>query len=195
MKLEKAFYTRDAVTVARELLGKYLVYQPEGKRFVAKIVEAEAYLGVEDMASHAFHGRTNRTDVMFGEGGHLYVYFTYGMHWMLNVVTGSEGFAEAVLLRALEPVEGIDQMTANRCGKELRLLTSGPARLTQALGIDGSLNREDLTGDLVWIEDRGDVVEPAQIVVSKRIGVDNAKEWKDRELRFYLPGNPFVSKR
>lgn len=195
MKLEKAFYTRDAVTVARELLGKYLVYQPEGKRFVVKIVEAEAYLGVEDMASHAFHGRTNRTDVMFGEGGHLYVYFTYGMHWMMNVVTGSEGFAEAVLLRALEPVEGIDQMTANRGGKDLRLLTSGPARLTQALGIDGSLNREYLTGDILWIEDRGDVIEPAEIVVTKRIGVENAQHWKDREFRFYLAGNPFVSKR
>jgi DNA-3-methyladenine glycosylase len=195
MKLDKAFYTRDAVTVARELLGKYLVYQPEGKHFVGKIVEAEAYLGVEDMASHAFHGRTNRTDVMFDEGGHLYVYFTYGMHWMTNVVTGSEGFAEAVLLRALQPVEGIAEMTVNRGGKDLRLLTSGPARLTQALGIDGSLNREELTGDLVWIEDRGDGVEPAEIIVSKRIGVDNAKDWKDRELRFYLAGNPFVSKR
>jgi DNA-3-methyladenine glycosylase len=194
MKLDKSFYERDAQTVARELLGKYLVYQPKGRRFCGRIVETEAYLGVEDMASHAFRGRTKRTEVMFGEGGRLYVYFTYGMHWLMNVVTGKEGTAEAVLLRAVEPVEGIDQMMANRGGKGLRLLTSGPARLTQALGIDGSPNRADLCGDLVWIEDRGDRVEPSQIAVTKRIGVAYAKDWKDRELRFYLAGSPFVSK-
>ena len=96
MKLDKSFYERDARIVARELLGKYLVYEPQGRRFCGKIVETEAYLGVEDMASHAFRGRTKRTEVMFGEGGRLYVYFTYGMHWLMNVVTGKEGTAEAV---------------------------------------------------------------------------------------------------
>jgi DNA-3-methyladenine glycosylase len=194
MKLDKSFYERDALTVARELLGKYLVYEPQGTRFCGRIVETEAYLGAQDMASHASRGRTKRTEVMFGEGGRLYVYFTYGMHWLMNVVTGKEGTAEAVLLRAMEPVEGIEQMIANRGGKDMGLVTSGPARLTQAFGIDGSLNRADLCSDLVWIEDRGEMVEPSEIVVTKRIGVAYAKDWKDRELRFYLSGSPFVSR-
>lgn len=194
MKLERPFYARDARTVARELLGKYLVFESRGVRFCGRIVETEAYMGEEDTASHAFHGRTRRTEVMFGKGGHLYVYFTYGMHWLINVVTGKEGTAEAVLLRALEPVEGVDEMRANRGGKDLRLLTSGPARIAQALGIDGSLNGADLCGDAVWIEDRGDRVKPSQIVATKRIGVAYAKGWKERKLRFYLAGSGCVSR-
>ncbi|MBE3110401.1 MAG: DNA-3-methyladenine glycosylase [Acidobacteria bacterium] len=194
-KLDRSFYQRDPRIVARALLGKYLVYQSSAGRLCGRIVETEAYLGVEDAASHAFHGRTPRTDVMFGEGGYLYVYFTYGMHWLMNAVTGREGTAGAVLFRAMEPVEGIEQMTANRGGKEPRLLASGPARLAQAFGIDGAFNKEDLCGDLVWIEDRADTVGPSQVVVTKRIGVDNAREWKNRELRFYLAGSPFVSRK
>jgi DNA-3-methyladenine glycosylase len=193
MKLERSFYKRDARTVARELLGKYLVYAPPGRRLAGKIVETEAYLGERDMASHAFHGRTRRTEVMFGEGGHLYVYFIYGLFWLANVVTGEEGTAGAVLLRALEPAEGIEEMAANRGGKDGRLLTSGPARLTCALGIDGALNGADLCGDLVWIEDSGERIAPSQIVATKRVGVAYAKAWKDRRLRFHLAGNKFVS--
>jgi DNA-3-methyladenine glycosylase len=194
VKLDGRFYERDARMVARALLGKYLVYRSPDGRLCGRIVEAEAYLGEQDMASHAFHGRTKRTEVMYWAGGHLYVYFTYGMHWMMNVVTGTEGRAEAVLLRALEPVEGVPQMTANRRGAPLRLLTSGPARITQAFGIDGSLNGADLCGDVLWIEDRGDMVRGSQIVATKRIGVENARVWKDRKLRFYLADSPFVSK-
>ncbi|MGA2284926.1 MAG: DNA-3-methyladenine glycosylase [Dehalococcoidia bacterium] len=193
-KLERSFYERDARTVAKQLLGKYLVYERAGKRLGGKIVETEAYLGVRDMASHAFRGRTRRTEVMFGAGGHLYMYFIYGLFWMMNVVTETEGSAGAVLLRALEPVEGVDEMRANRGGKAGRLLASGPARLTRALGADGSLNGIDLCGDLIWIEDRGDRVRASQIVATRRVGVAYAREWKDRRLRFYLSGSEFVSR-
>ncbi|HUS82844.1 MAG TPA: DNA-3-methyladenine glycosylase [Dehalococcoidia bacterium] len=194
MKLDRHFYQQDARKVARGLLGKYLVFESQSGRFCGRIVETEAYLGERDTASHAFHGRTRRTEVMYGEGGHLYVYFTYGMHWLMNVVTGREGSAEAVLLRAVEPVEGIALMNANRGGKALRLLTSGPARVAQAFGVDGSLNGADLCGDLIWIEARGDVIRASQIVATKRIGVGYARAWKDRKLRFYLADSEFVSK-
>ena len=193
-KLDRSFYERDATTVAKELLGKYLVFEPPNLRLAGRIVETEAYLGEKDMASHAFHGRTRRTEVMFGAGGHAYVYFTYGMHWLLNVVTGTEGTAEAVLLRALEPAEGIEEMTVNRGGRSSRLLTSGPARITRAFGIDGALNGVDLCGDLLWIEDRGERIKPPQIVATKRIGVAYAKAWKDKRLRFCLAGSEFVSR-
>ena len=193
-KLQRPFYERDARTVARELLGKYVVYQRAGKRLAGKIVETEAYLGVRDTASHASRGRTRRTAVMFGAGGHLYVYFIYGLFWMMNVVTETEGSAGAVLLRALEPVEGVEEMRANRGGKDGRLLASGPARLTRALGADGSLNGVDLCGDLIWIEDREESVKQSQIVATKRVGVAYAGVWKDKKLRFYLAGSEFVSR-
>ena len=194
LKVDRSFYERDAGTVAKQLLGKYLVFQPPNLRLAGRIVETEAYLGEKDMASHAFHGRTKRTEVMFGAGGHAYVYFTYGMHWLFNVVTGTAGAAEAVLLRALEPVEGIDAMVLNRGGRDGRLLTSGPARITRAFGIDGALNGVDLCGDLIWIEDRGERTARSQIVAAKRVGVAYAGVWKDKKLRFYLAGSEFVSR-
>jgi DNA-3-methyladenine glycosylase len=194
VRLDRHFYEQDVRLVARGLLGKYLVFESRGGRLCGRIVETEAYLGEQDMASHASHGRTRRNEVMYGPGGHLYVYFTYGMHWMMNVVTGQEGAAEAVLIRGVEPVEGVAQMTANRGGKSFHLLTSGPAMVTQAFGIDGSLNGADLCDGPVWIEDRGDVVKASQIVASKRIGVGYAKAWKDKKLRFYLSGSAFVSR-
>ncbi len=193
-RLERSFYERDARAVARQLLGKYLVFEPPGSRLVGKIVETEAYLGVRDMASHAFRGRTRRTEVMFGAGGHLYLYFIYGLFWMMNVVTEKEGSAGAVLLRALEPVEGIEQRVANRGDKDGRLLASGPARLSRALGVDGSLNGVDLCGDLLWIEDRGEKVSASRIVATRRVGVGYAKAWKDRKLRFYVSDSEFVSR-
>ncbi len=193
-KLQRSFYERGARTVARQLLGKRLVYQREGRRLAGRIVETEAYLGVRDMASHAFRGRTKRTEVMFGAGGHLYMYFIYGLFWMMNVVTETEGSAGAVLLRALEPLEGVDEMKANRGGKDGRLVASGPARLTRALGADGSLNGVDLCGDLVWIEDWGERVKPSEIAATRRVGVAYAGGWKERKLRFYLSSNEFVSR-
>jgi len=193
-KLGRDFYQRDTKVVAKELLGKFLVFEPPHKHFSGKIIEVEAYLGENDLASHASKSRTKRNEVMFGPAGHTYVYFTYGLFWLLNVVTEKEETAGAVLIRALEPVEGIEEMVANRGGRNGHFLTSGPAKITEAFGIDGKINRADLCGDLIWIQDCEEVVKPSQIVAVKRIGVDYAGKWKDKKLRFYIRGSEFVSK-
>jgi DNA-3-methyladenine glycosylase len=193
-KFGRDFYQRDTKVVAKELLGKYLVFEPPHKHFVGKIVEVEAYLGENDLASHASKSRTKRNEVMFGPAGHTYVYFTYGLFWLLNVVTEKEGVAGAVLLRALEPVEGIEDMVRNRGGRNGHFLTSGPAKITEAFGIDGKINRADLCGDLIWIQDCEEVVKPSQIVAARRIGINYAGKWKDKKLRFYIRGSEFVSK-
>src|SRR5262245_60022885 len=144
-KLPRSFYDRDTVTVARELLGKYLVHVVEGEERVGRIVEVEAYLGEHDLAAHSSKGRTERTKVMFGPPGHAYVYLIYGMHSCMNVVTERDGHASAVLLRALEPVSGIE------------LRTSGPGLLCRAMGIDRRRNAQDLLGDELFVaEARGD---------------------------------------
>jgi len=194
MKLKRDFYERGTEIVARELLGKYLVFEPPHKHFGGKIVEVEAYLGENDLASHASKSRTKRNEVMFGQAGHAYVYFTYGLFWLFNVVTEKEGVAGAVLIRALEPVEGTEEMVVNRGGRNGHFLTSGPAKITEAFGIDGKINRADLCSGLIWIEDRGEVIKPSKIVAAKRIGVDYAGEWKDKKLRFYIKGSEFISK-
>jgi len=196
-KLDRNFYSRPTLTVARDLLGKYLVYSPPaepGKCLTGKIVEVEAYGGEKDLASHASHGLTKRNQVMFGQAGHAYVYFTYGLFWLFNVVTEAEGRPGAVLIRALEPAEGIEEMVKNRGGGNGRHLTSGPAKITEAFGIDGKINGVDLCGNLIWLEDRGELVEKSQIVATKRIGIDYARKWKNKNWRFYLKGNKFVSK-
>ena len=161
---------------------------PDGDRLAARIVETEAY-EQEDPASHAFRGKTPRNEVMFGPAGRLYVYFTYGMHHCMNVVTGAVDQGNAVLLRAGEPVEGIEVMTRNRGGRELRELCSGPARWCKAFGIDRALNGEDLVAaDVIWIE-RGEPVEG--ISVGPRVGV---REGRDRDWRFRVDASPFVSR-
>lgn len=180
-KLARSFYDRDPITVARELLGKLLVHQSRGGRRIGKIVEVEAYLGPHDLAAHSSKGRTKRTQVMFGPPGHAYVYFIYGMHHCMNVVTEREGQASAVLLRAVEPVENIEGRTC------------GPGLLCRALDIDRKRNGQDLLGDDLFI------AAPAEsklftIVKRPRIGVDYAKHWAKRHLRFYIKGNPFVSR-
>ncbi len=157
------------------------------------IVEVEAYNGTDDAASHAFKGRTPRNEVMFRAGGVLYVYFTYGMHFCANVVTGDQGEGCAVLVRAVEPLEGIAAM-ARRRGKPasaLRDLCSGPAKLCQAFGIGKEQNGTDLTGDEIRIEDRGAIILPQQIVAVPRIGISQAK---DKLWRFTLAGSPFLSR-
>jgi len=194
MKLQKSFYERGTKEVACELLGKYLVFEPLHKHFVGKIVETEAYLGQEDLACHACRGKTKRNEPLFEKAGHAYVYFTYGLFWLFNVVAHQRGGVGGILIRALEPVEGIEEMVANRGGRNGHFLTSGPAKITEAFGIDGKINRADLIGDLVWIEDRGGVVKPSQIVATKRIGVNYAGKWKDKKLRFYIKGSEFISK-
>src|SRR4030095_315637 len=151
--LPRSFFTRPTRTVARELLGCRLVRQLNGVRLSGVIVEAEAYIGESDLACHAKAGKTQRTAVMYGHAGFTYVYFTYGMHWMLNVVTEEKDFPAAVLLRAIEPLEGIEEMRRLRGGKDLRQLGKGPACLTQALGIARAENGVDLCAyrSSLWI--------------------------------------------
>lgn len=171
-----------------------------GVRAKYKIVETEAYDGPFDLASHASRGQTNRNKVMFGPPGMIYVYFTYGMHYMLNIVTGPKNYPAAVLIRALEPV-GVTCVRAihelPRQINEFRRLTNGPARLTKALKIDKSFNGlpifEKKYGLL--IENRNEIIKPSQIIKTKRIGVNYAKNYKDKKWRFYLKNSPFVSKK
>jgi DNA-3-methyladenine glycosylase len=193
-RLPRSFYTRSALTVARELLGKILVRKIGGKTLTGKIVEVEAYLGESDPASHAFRGKTERNSVMFRAGGCLYVYFTYGMHFCSNVVTGQEGIARAVLLRAIEPLEGIEAMKKNRgfTGEfTLTNLTNGPAKLCEALHIRREQNGADLLGKQIFIT-HGENVPGKSIVRTSRIGINAAKE---KKWRFYIKDNQWVSKK
>jgi DNA-3-methyladenine glycosylase len=196
-KLPREFYTRsDVLEVARELLGKKLVVpNRNGKRVAGIIVETEAYRGPEDRASHAWNGRrTNRTETMYGIGGTAYVYFVYGMYNQFNVVTNVENVPHAVLVRALEPSEGLDVMRRRRQGRSEYELTSGPGRLCIAMGIDRGLDKADLLGDRVWIEE-GPAISPRQIARGPRIGIDYAEKWITKPWRFWVKDNPFVSKR
>ena len=187
-RLPRSFYARPATEVAPELLGHILVRAfPEGTRAAARIVEVEAY-GPDDPASHAFRGETPRNATMFGPPGHLYVYFTYGMHFCMNAVCGRAGEGTAVLLRAGEPLEGIDEMRARRdCEREVDLC-SGPGRLTQALGVARADDGADLVdGGSIWVE-RG--ANAHAIGIGIRVGVrETTRLW-----RYWLEGNPFVSR-
>jgi len=178
--------------VARDLLGCALVREAGGRRLAGRIVEVEAYLGTKDAACHSFKGRTRRTEVMFGPGGHAYIYFIYGFHHCLNAVTRGEGEAEAVLIRALEPMEGMDIMRRNRKGK--RNLCSGPGVLCQALSIDRSLNGHPLWQSPLYVCP-GERTPAARIAAGPRVGVAYAGEAAEWPLRYYLKGNPFVSGR
>lgn len=180
--LPRAFYDRDTIAVARELLGKCLVHVVDGVPRTGRIVETEAYLGPHDLAAHSARGRTPRTEVMFGPPGHAYVYLIYGMHHCVNVVTQAEGVGAAVLLRALEPVHGIVHRT------------QGPGLLCKALDIDRRLNGHDLLSDDFFVADDGRAARFG-IVRRPRVGVDYAGHWARRLLRFYVRGNPWVSRR
>ena len=190
-RLGRRFYKRPSTTVARALLGQVLVRATRGGgRLTARIVETEAY-AQDDPASHSFRGRTARNAVMFGEPGHLYVYFTYGMHFCANVVTGRPGEGSAVLLRAAEPLEGVRTMARRRGTADPRSLCSGPARLCQAFGIVRGADGLDLVdGGRTWIE-RGRPIEDARVVVGPRIGI---REGLDRAWRFRIDGDGFVSR-
>ena len=196
-KLPREFYTRSNVlAVARELLGKPLVVQAaDGTRVSGVIVETEAYRGPQDRASHAYGGRrTKRTETMYGIGGTAYVYFVYGMYYQFNVVTNIEDIPHAVLIRALKPVEGLELMRRRRHGQPDLNLTNGPGKLCIALGIDRKLDRADLLADRVWIEE-GNNIPARQIASGPRIGIDYAEKWVDKPWRFWIRGNPFVSRR
>jgi DNA-3-methyladenine glycosylase len=197
MKLPRAFYTRpNVLEVARDLLGKKLVVpNKSGQRVAGIIVETEAYRGPEDRASHAYGGRrTNRTETMYGLGGIAYVYFVYGMYNQFNVVTNVENRPHAVLVRALEPVEGLDVIKRRRARRSEYEWTSGPGRLCIALGIDRKLDKADLLGDRVWIEE-GLSISPREIARGPRIGIDYAESWMKKPWRFWVKDNPFVSRR
>ena len=176
--LPRTFYLRPVRTVARQLLGKVLVRRIGRITLSGIIVEVEAYNGSDDPASHAFRGRTPRNEIMFGTGGHLYVYFTYGMHFCANVVTGHEGAGSAILLRALEPLGGITAMAHNRNRPEhaVKALLSGPAKLCQAMKIGRKENGADLCGNGIWIKDRGFAAPPRDIAATPRIGITQGKE-------------------
>ena len=195
-KLPREFFTRpDVLAVARDLLGKKLVVPGRnGQRMSGIIVETEAYRGPEDRASHAWNGRrTQRTETMYGTGGTAYVYFVYGMYNQFNVVTNVEDIPHAVLVRALEPSEGLASMRRRRPGRSEYELTSGPGRLCLAMGIDRKLDKADLLGDRVWLED-GLAISPRRIARGPRIGIDYAEKWIDKPWRFWVKDNPFVSR-
>ncbi|MBN8657717.1 MAG: DNA-3-methyladenine glycosylase [Anaerolineae bacterium] len=184
MILPRKFYNRPTLTVARELLGARLVHISNGTKLVGLISETEAYFGFDDLASHAKAGRTIRTDPMFGEPGHAYVYFTYGNHWMLNAVTEKEGFPAAVLIRAIQPLEGVDMMMERRQGRD----TLGPGKLTQALGITKSQNYADLTESSsgLWIE-AGVKVPEKSVTIGARVGLNTTPEpWFSKPWRFLV---------
>ena len=180
--LPRSFYTRPTLVVAQALLGTRLVRLLDGHRLSGLITESEAYIGEEDLGCHARAGRTQRTQVMYGPAGHAYVYFTYGMHWCLNVVTEAEGFPAAVLIRAMQPKEGIKTISARRNGRA----TDGPAKLTQALGIDGRLNGVDLCSQVsgLWIE-AGVSISNQSVIACPRVGLSGVPEpWKSIPWRF-----------
>lgn len=200
MRFSRQFYRRDACTLAKDLLGRRLVRLEAGQRISGLIVEVEAYLGIPDLAAHTAGGRrTARNESMYMDGGHLYVYFTYGMHYCMNIVAGMVDDPVAVLIRAIEPTEGLTLMKTRRVKAKRDIdLCSGPAKTCQALGIDRQFNGIDLTAEdsPVFIEPAGDnrTQIASQIVSGPRIGVGYAKEWADRPLRFYLRDNPYTSK-
>lgn len=196
-KLSENFYTRGDVTeIALELLGKYIITNIQGVITSGMIVETEAYSGRNDRACHANNGnRTRRTEVMFEQGGKVYVYLCYGIHNLFNVTTNIEGFADAVLIRAVEPVEGIEWMLERRKMKEVKPnLTAGPGLLTQALGISREHYGESLLGKTIWLENRNKIINKVDVVAAKRIGVEYAKEDALYPWRFFIKNNKWVSR-
>lgn len=195
MKWDRSDYLTDPITLSKKLIGALLCHRTEEGVMKGRIVECEAYGGTwrghPDDGAHSYKGRTKRTDIIFGEGGHAYVYLIYGMYACFNVVCGKEGEAGCVLLRAVEPIEGIELMKRHRQGAKGKNLTAGPGRLTMAMGIDTSFYGMDLTGDTLWIETEEKKKWPVKR--TKRIGIDYATYGKNFPWRFVLDGNPYVS--
>lgn len=201
-KLSREFYDRDASMVATELLGKLLVHEIGGRKIAAKIVETEAYRGVEDKAAHSYGGRrTPRVEIMYGEPGFSYIYLVYGLHYCFNIVTGAAGNPQAVLIRAVEPLGELELLSQNRFNRSYDQLsasqktglTNGPGKLCRALSIDRSLNGEDLCGHRLYVTEGAS--EKFNIVAAKRVGIDYAEEAKDFLWRSYIEGNQYVSVR
>ncbi len=196
-KLSKNFYKRNVHLVAKELLGKIFIRRIKNRIFTGRIVEVEAYDGSIDESAHSFKGKTKRNEVMFKGGGLLYVYFTYGMHFCANIVTGKAGAGKAVLLRAVEPLEGIEEMALNRykkknlTQKEFANLTNGPAKICAAFEIQSKQNGVDLAGDEIFILNLPKL-DSSKIIAAARIGI---KKSVDLPWRYYIKDNPFVSKK
>jgi DNA-3-methyladenine glycosylase len=204
MKLSREFYTREnTLQIAEDLLGKILVVPSEsGERVSGKIVETEAYLGAIDKAAHSYKNRrTKRTEVMFSNGGTVYIFFIYGMYYQFNIVVGEQETPHAILIRGIEPLENIEIMRERRNAKRKnpkskmpdKNLTSGPGKLCIAFGINKTYNGEDLLGEKVWLEE-GKKLPKSKISKGKRIGIDYAEEYAEKPWRFWVKDNPFVSK-
>jgi DNA-3-methyladenine glycosylase len=197
-KLQKSFYTRtDVVQVAQELLGKYLFTNLNGIVTGGKIVETEAYAGEGDRACHAhMNRRTNRTEIMYHEGGVAYVYLVYGIYNLFNIITNQQNKADAVLVRAIEPIIGLEEMLLRRNMASIKPnLTAGPGVMSMALGINKKLYGADLTGNLVWLEDRGEQVLSEAIGIGPRIGIDYAGDDALLPWRFWIKGSKWVSRK
>ncbi|HEY5562294.1 MAG TPA: DNA-3-methyladenine glycosylase [Clostridiaceae bacterium] len=194
VKLNREFYLRDTLTVSKDLLGKILVCKSEDGVTKGRIVEAEAYIGPGDAASHAYKNlNSSRTAIQFGEGGYAYIYLIYGMYNCMNIVTSTYGRPESVLIRALEPIESIDIMEKRRGTNKLKNLCSGPGKLCQAMGISKSQYGIDLCGDSLYLEYDSLCKEPFQISTSKRINIAYAGEAKDYEWRFCVKDSIYLS--
>ena len=196
-KLDRKFYLNDTLEVAKKLLGKTFVRVLNGVTLAGKITETEAYVGAVDKSAHSFNGKTKRNEVMFAEGGHLYVYFTYGMYFCANVVTGKAGVGDAVLLRSMEPLHGLSLLSKNRFGKteitkreEINLL-NGPAKICMAFNITKNENGVDLLGNELFILDSESVPEQ-KIMTTERVGISKSK---DLPWRFYIRKSNFISKK
>lgn len=185
------------VSISKELLGKFLFTYFNNQLTGGMITETEAYRGQVDKASHAYNGRrTARTEIMYSEGGTAYIYLCYGIHYLFNVVTNEKEIPHAVLIRAIEPVEGIDRMLKRRNKKKADYsLTCGPGALSQALGILTKQTGEDLLGNKIWIEDRGVTIKKSEIISSTRVGVDYAGSHAGWKYRFYIKRNNWVSRK
>jgi DNA-3-methyladenine glycosylase len=192
VKLTRSFYARPVLAVARDAIGKILVHETSEGRVSGRIVEAEAYSGPEDRAAHSYGGRrTARTEAMYGRPGHAYVFLVYGMHWHFNLVTTAVDVPHAVLIRAVEPLEGVELMAARRGIAATRSeLTNGPGKLCRAFGIDRALYGADLTRGPAYLLDG----PRSKVVRSARVGVDYAGEWAERPYRFFDPSSRYVSK-
>jgi len=196
MKFKKNFYLNDTFEVAENLLGSLLFSNINNELTSGKIVELEVYLGKTDKASHAYGGRqTKRTEMMYKPGGTAYIYLIYGLYSLFNVVTGPEGTPHAILIRALEPVDGIAVMKRRRNTDNILNLASGPGKLCSALNLTRDQNGIDLTDDTVWIEQPEISVPENEIIRSRRIGIDYAEEYIDKLWRFYIKDNPNVSRK
>ena len=192
---DKFFLRANTIRVAQDLLGQLLVVpNVDGTRVSGMIVETEAYMGIEDKAAHSYGGRRSaRNEITYAEGGHVYVFFVYGMYYQLNLVTGPAEQAHVVLIRAVEPVEGIEIMRERRGATPDKNLTSGPGKLTIALGIDRSFNGGHLSGDRIWVEEYKRI-KKSEIASGPRVGIDYAEDFVEMPWRFWITGNRFVSR-